>query len=70
MMMIDSFFNLNFVGAVLYTLLMMIIAFYYYNHGKIVGIKETLTVLSVHEPEALRRLQLKLKEILGVTTES
>jgi hypothetical protein len=56
----------NLTSAVLYTMLTGIVATYYWFEGRKKGVQETLTVFKEHEPEALKRLQLKLKEMLGV----
>lgn len=62
----EIFSSLNFVGAFLYTILIAIVALFYWYEGHKKGIRETLGVFHEHEPEALKRLQNKLKEMMGV----
>ena len=57
----------NITSAILYTLLIAVVATYYWLEGRKRGVQDTLFVFGEHEPEALRRLQHKLKEMLGVT---
>jgi hypothetical protein len=56
----------NIITAVLYTLLTAGVAFYYWLAGHKKGISETLYVFKEHEPEALKRVQTKLREALNV----
>jgi hypothetical protein len=57
----------TFLPALGYTLLMGIVAFYYWIEGNKRGIKETIHIIMQHEPEALMRIRPKLKEILNET---
>jgi len=57
----------NLTTAILYTMLTAIVATYYWLEGRKRGVQETLSVFSEHEPEALKRLQHKLREMLGVS---
>jgi len=57
----------NFITAGLYTLITAIVATFYFFEGRKIGVQETLIVLGEHEPDALRRVQKKLREILSVT---
>ena len=56
----------NILTAGLYSILTAIVAFYYWLEGQKKGIHETLMVFREHEPEALKRIQRKLREILNV----
>ena len=53
-------------SSVLYTIMMMIISFYYYQRGKRQGVYETTRILFKHEPEAMFRINGKLKELINV----
>ncbi len=57
----------NITSALLYTLLIAVVAFYYWLEGRKKGVQETLLVFNEHEPDALKRVQLKLREMLGVS---
>ena len=57
----------NFITAGLYTLLTAVVAVYYWLAGHKKGVHETLVVFREHEPDALRRVQIKLREILNVS---
>ena len=57
----------NLTSAVLYTLLIAVVAVYYWFEGRKRGVQETLMVFNEHEPAALKRMQTKLREMLGVT---
>ena len=57
----------NLTSAVLYTLLIAVVAAYYWLEGRKRGVQETLSVFGEHEPEALKRLQHKLREMLSVS---
>ena len=57
----------NLISASLYTLLIAVVAFYYWVDGHKKGVKETLIVFRDHEPEALIRVQNKLREELNVS---
>lgn len=60
----------NFISAGLYTLLTAIVAFYYWSEGHKKGVVETLSVFNHHEPEALKRVQGKLREELANVSDS
>ena len=55
----------NLITAGLYTALTAVVAFYYWMAGHKRGVSETLLVFREHEPDALKRVQTKLKEILN-----
>lgn len=55
----------NLLSAGLYTLLIVVVATYYWFEGHKRGVKETLLVLNEHEPEALKRVQQKVREELN-----
>lgn len=57
----------NLTSAILYTLLTAVVAVYYWFEGRKRGVQETLLVFNEHEPAALKRMQTKLREMLGVT---
>ena len=57
----------NLISALLYTLLLAAVAFYYWLEGHKKGVHETLIVFRDHEPDALKRVQIKLREMLNVT---
>ena len=57
----------NLTSALLYTLLIAVVAFYYWLEGRKKGVQETLIVFNEHEPAALKRVQHKLREMLGVS---
>jgi hypothetical protein len=58
----------NIITAGLYTLLLAAVAFYYWLEGHKKGVTETLSVFHHHEPDALKRVQTKLRqELLDVT---
>jgi len=57
----------NITSAMLYTLLTAIVAAYYWFEGRKKGVDDTLTVFQQHEPEALKRVQTKLRELLSVS---
>jgi hypothetical protein len=57
----------NLTSAVLYTLLTAVVATYYWLEGRKRGVQETLIVFNEHEPAALKRVQTKLREMLGVS---
>lgn len=56
----------SFLTAFLYTAITAIVATFYYFEGRKIGVQETLVVFGEHEPDALRRVQKKLREMLGV----
>lgn len=56
----------NFITAGLYTLITAVVATFYFFEGRKTGVQETLIVFGEHEPDALRRVQKKLREILSV----
>lgn len=55
----------NLITAGLYTLLVAVVAFYYWMAGHKRGVSETLKVFNEHEPDALKRVQFKLRELLN-----
>jgi hypothetical protein len=55
----------NFITAGLYTLLMAGVAFYYWLAGHKKGVTETLVVFNEHEPEAVKRVQQKVRNELN-----
>lgn len=57
----------NFLFALGYTFILLLVATQYYFWGKDKGIKETIIIFNEHEPEAFRRMHFKLRGILGVT---
>lgn len=57
----------NITSALLYTLLILAVAIYYWFEGHKKGVQETLIVFKEHEPEALKRIQTKLREMLSVS---
>lgn len=57
----------NIFSAVGYTMLIAIVAMYYWFEGRKKGVQETLLVIHEHEPEALKRVQRVLKETLDVS---
>jgi hypothetical protein len=57
----------NLTSAILYTLLLAVVAAYYWFEGHKKGVHETLIVFKEHEPEALKRIQTKLREMLSVS---
>jgi hypothetical protein len=57
----------NLISAGLYTLLIMVVAAYYWFEGHKKGVKETLLVFNEHEPEALKRVQQKVRKELNAT---
>lgn len=60
----------NFITAGLYTLLTAIVAYYYWLEGHKKGVVETLSVFNLHEPEALKRVQVKIREELADVSDS
>ena len=67
MMMIDMD---NIISALLYTVLLASVAFYYWLDGHKKGVSETLIVFNHHEPEALKRVQNKIREELQSVSDS
>ena len=57
----------NLTSAFLYTTLIAVVAVYYWFEGRKKGVQETLIVFKEHEPEALKRVQTKLREMLSVS---
>ena len=60
----------NLITASLYTLLTAAVAFYYWMEGHKRGVTETLSVFHHHEPDAVKRVQGKLKEELQSVSDS
>ena len=58
------------ITAGLYTLLTAVVAFYYWVEGHKKGVAETLSVFHYHEPDALKRVQVKLKQELANVSDS
>ena len=48
------------------TAVMMTVSFFYWLKGRTTGIELTIELFNVHEPEAVERLDKKLKEKLNV----
>ena len=67
-MMTIDFDSIQF--ALYYSLLIMIVSFYYYQKGKNEGIKHTTEVMFIFEPEALIRMQIKLKKAINNVSET
>lgn len=57
----------NLITAIMYTLLTAVVATYYWLEGHKKGVNETLKVFNEYEPDALKRVQTKIKELLSVT---
>jgi hypothetical protein len=55
----------NLVSAALYTLLLAVVAIYYWLEGHKKGVTETLKIFNEHEPAALKRVQNKIREMLN-----
>ena len=53
--------------AIFYTALLIPVAVYYYLAGRETGVRETVYVFHLFEPEALVRIHPKLKEIVNGT---
>ena len=49
----------NFIFALGYTLIAAAVAFYYWKEGRELGIRDTVEVIGVFEPEALMRIKPK-----------
>jgi hypothetical protein len=60
----------NLITAGLYTVLTAIVAFYYWMEGHKKGVTETLSVFHYHEPDALKRVQTKLRQELQSVSDS
>lgn len=60
----------NFITAILYTLLTSVVATYYWYEGHKKGVNETLLVMNEHEPDALKRVQNKLRQELQSVSDS
>jgi len=58
----------NFIFAVGYTFIIAIVAYYYCSIGRRIGIRATIEVMHVLEPEALLRMRPKLQELVDDTT--
>lgn len=50
--------------ALFYTGIMVPVAFLYYIRGREVGVRQTVHIFNMLEPEALKRMHPKLKEIV------
>jgi hypothetical protein len=59
----------NLYFAVGYTIVIVVVAFFYYNQGKLSGIEEACTVFREKEPDAFKRMRNSLKEDLGIAAE-
>ena len=59
----------NLYFAVGYTSIVALIAYVYYNQGKMKGIHEACLVFREKEPDAFKRMRNSLKEDLGIAAE-
>lgn len=57
----------NIVFALLYTAIIIPVATIHYLWGRSTGVRETVYVFHLFEPEALHRIHPKLKEIVNAT---
>lgn len=55
----------NVYGALFYTALVMIVAFFFWIRGRDQGIKETIQVMRDLEPAALERVKVSILERLN-----
>jgi hypothetical protein len=59
----------NLIFAISYTLVVAIVAYYYWLEGNKRGVREAIGIIMQYEPEALMRISPKLREMLDVTAD-
>lgn len=59
----------NVLFAIFYTMIIIPVAAIYYIKGREIGVRETVHIFHMLEPEALQRMHPRLKEIVNAQSE-